>query len=606
MKFKKWIAAFIGGLILSTSIIAGLNYLIDPFGVFGDKLMKWDEYNIVNNPRVAKIGYLDRNHEKYDSYLLGGSKSSSISPTKLNEYYGDASFYSLLMYGGDFHDYEKQMRYVIDNFEVKNIVLHISLQEIGHYNETPTDFKQSLHAKVLDESLLKFYTKYLFLNPTYSLDKIQGKAENKIDPMAYSSINVETGVYNKTVRDQEDVTDLDTFWANNPNFELPVAPYSSEAMDKNVATLKRMKEYAEANGATFRVITGATYLTELNRYNLEDVKVYWKKLAEVTDFWDFTGYTSVTDNPRYYYDNFHYRNSVGDMMLGYVFNDPDVYVPDNFGHYTTIENVEEHAEKVFTNPYTFINGESVNVPIVVYHHISEDKARHNTLTISPEKFESDLVAIKEAGYTTVTFKDLENYVNEGTPLPEKPIVLTFDDGYLSNYDYAYPLLQKYNMKATIFMIGWSTGRTTHRIEGAKFDPHFTYEQAKEMYDSGLVDLHNHSYDMHEGETAERYGALPKADENTAQYEQAFKSDLLKNDQLIEENIGNEVFAFSYPYGKYTVQSEQMLKDIGYTVSLTVKEGINVIKRGDATTLYGLKRINSGSDLSSAGLIERIK
>lgn len=253
-----------------------------------------------------------------------------------------------------------------------------------------------------------------------------------------------------------------------------------------------------------------------------------------------------------------------------------------------------------------ITGEAMNVPILMYHHITEDKSLHGTTTISPEKFEQDMVAIKKAGYKTVSLKDLDNYVNEGTSLPENPVVITFDDGYSSNYEYAYPILKKYKMKASIFMIGWSTGRTTHRIEGAKFYPHFDYAQAKEMHESGLIELQNHTYDMHDPPTAERYATLRKPSESSSEYAHAFKSDLLKNHQLMEQNIGNEVFAFSYPFGEYTLQSEQMLKDLQYKITLTIDPGINVIKKGDPSTLYGLKRINSGSDLSSEALILLLK
>ncbi|KAB8136759.1 polysaccharide deacetylase family protein [Gracilibacillus oryzae] len=607
MKFKKWLMAFIGGLLLIGMLLGGFNMIVDPFGVFGDKVLKWDSYNMVNNPRVAKIAYLDEHHEEYDSYIIGGSKSSSISPELLNKYYGDASFYSMMMYGGDFHDYEKTLYHLIDNYEVKNIVLHMSLQEIGHFHEEATDFKQSLHAKVTDEPLLPFYLKYLWLNPAYGYDKLAGFGENAIDPMAYSQIIPETGVYNKVERDKEDIDNLDEFWQNNPNFELPIGKVEGQAIDQNVESLKRMKEYAEEHGATFTFITGATYKSELQKYNMEELKEYWVKLAEVTDFWDFSGYTSMSNDPRYYYDSMHYRNSVGEMMLGYIYDDPEVYVPEEFGHYTTKDNVEEHIEKVFTPPahITAEDGDGVNVPVLMYHHIAEDPSLLNWMIISPEKFRQDMTAIKEAGFNPIHLKDLAAYVNGEGELPEKPVVITFDDGYLSNYQYAYPVLKELNMKATIFMIGWSAGRDTHRIEGADFYPHFTWQQAQEMHASGLIELQNHSFDMHEGNDAERFAALPKEGETTGDYARAFMGDTLKIEEQIEQNVGNDVFAYAYPYGEYVLQTEQMLKDLDYDVTLSVNSGMNTIRRGDPSSLFALKRINAGTEISSSKLVEML-
>lgn len=604
MKFKKWLSAFLIGLFAAGGLVALFNVVVDPFGVFGDKVLDWDSYNMVNNPRVAKIAYLDEHHEMYDSFVIGGSKSSSISPELLNGYYGDASFYSMMMYGGDFHDYEKTLYYLIDQYEVENIVLHMSLQEIGHFHEEATDFKQSLHAKAAQEPLLPFYLRYLLLNPTYGYEKLEGFGKHQIDSSEYSQFIPETGVYNKEERDQEVIKDVDSFMENNPNFEIPIGQIEGVAIDRNVDALERMKDYAEQHGATFTMITGATYQSELRKYNRDELKEYWMKLAEVTDFWDFSGYTSISGDPRYYYDSMHYRNNVGEMMLGYIFDDPSVYVPKDFGHYTTKENVEEHAEKIFDPPQAMTGStdEAIKVPILMYHHISEDPALHNSMIVSPEKFEGDMAAIKEAGFNTVHLQELVDYVYEGAELPENPLVVTFDDGYLSNYEYAYPALKELDMKATIFMIGWSVGRDKHRIEGAKFYPHFTWEQAKEMHESGHMELQSHSFDLHEDKEAARYASLPSALESTGEYAQAFKEDILYLQNEMEKNIGNEIFAYAYPYGEYELQTLQMLKELDYTVTLTVDGGINEIKRGEPASLYELKRINVGSSLPSSDLV----
>jgi peptidoglycan/xylan/chitin deacetylase (PgdA/CDA1 family) len=563
MKIKKWIAIYIGGLFLAAAIVVGYNVIVDPFGVFRDKEIKSDSYNMVNNPRITKIAYLDEHYKKYDSYIIGGSKSSSISPELLNEYYGDASFYSMMMSDGDFNNYENTVKYLINHYEVKNIVLHMSLQELGHYKDEATSFKQSLHGKVNDDNLI-------------------------------------------VKQEQEDITGIDEFIENNPNFEASVGQIQSVALDKNVESLKRIKEVAEAHNVNFTFITGATYKSELSKYNLDDLKTYWRKIADVTPFWDFTGYTAISNDPRYFYDSMHYRNNVGEMMLAYIFNDENKYVPENFGHYTTVENVDEHANKVFTPSYYVDNGDERTVPILMYHHISDNPSELNTLTVSPEKFEQDMLTIKNAGYTPVHLSELVDFVYKGTSLPEKPIVITFDDGYTSNYKFAYPTLQQLNMKATIFMIGWSVGKSEHRIPGTKFYPHFSWIEGKEMVDSGLIELQNHTYDMHDGKDAERYAALPKVNESPKQFEQFFKEDILKFEQLAEEQLQHEIFALAYPYGAFTTQTEQMLKDLGYKVTLTTQKGVNVINQGNPNELHALKRINVGSDVPSTSLLTLIE
>ena len=92
----------------------------------------------------------------------------------------------------------------------------------------------------------------------------------------------------------------------------------------------------------------------------------------------------------------------------------------------------------------------------MYHNLAQEGSGNDTISV--QRLEEHLAALQDAGYTTITFQDLLAYVEQGTELPEKPVLLTFDDGYESNYTLAYPLLQQYQMKATIFVIGVSMGK----------------------------------------------------------------------------------------------------------------------------------------------------
>ena len=117
------------------------------------------------------------------------------------------------------------------------------------------------------------------------------------------------------------------------------------------------------------------------------------------------------------------------------------------------------------------------LPVLMYHHLVEDGQDCNDMTVTPSKLRSDLETILALGYTPVLPRELA----AGGPLPEKPILITFDDGYLSNYEYAWPILEKYGMVATIFMVGSTTGNTEHYKDTAyPITPHFSYEQGAEM------------------------------------------------------------------------------------------------------------------------------
>lgn len=97
--------------------------------------------------------------------------------------------------------------------------------------------------------------------------------------------------------------------------------------------------------------------------------------------------------------------------------------------------------------------EGIELPIVMYHHILKDQSRLNKYTISPDEFRRDMQYLQDNGYTPVLMQDLLLFVQEGVPLPDKPVMITFDDGYESFHEYAYPILKEFGFKAVFSVVG---------------------------------------------------------------------------------------------------------------------------------------------------------
>ena len=95
----------------------------------------------------------------------------------------------------------------------------------------------------------------------------------------------------------------------------------------------------------------------------------------------------------------------------------------------------------------------IELPIVMYHHVLKEQARLNKYTISPDEFRSDMEYLKTEGYTPIVIADLLAYVEEGAPLPERPVMITFDDGYESFHEYVFPILKEYDFKAVYSIVG---------------------------------------------------------------------------------------------------------------------------------------------------------
>lgn len=218
-----------------------------------------------------------------------------------------------------------------------------------------------------------------------------------------------------------------------------------------------------------------------------------------------------------------------------------------------------------------------DIPILLYHSVIPklEEEHSRSMVVSEVNFEKDLKYLKENGYETISLEQMEDYyLGEEIQLPEKPIVITFDDGYLNNYEYAYPLLRKYDTKAVIYLIGWSVGRDTFIDSDKEITPHFNWEQAREMYESGLIQFGSHTFDLH-NEQGFSYGYGKEVgfglaimdDESDEEYKTRVEEDLKKSKIMIEEEIGQEVTSIAYPYGEYNKTLIDMLEELGFKSGL---------------------------------------
>ncbi|MDR1136240.1 MAG: polysaccharide deacetylase family protein [Clostridiales Family XIII bacterium] len=606
--FRNWMIGLVVFMALTALAIAGFNALVDPFGVFGDKAFNWYAYDMTNNPRTAKIAYLDERNGDYDSYIIGCSKTSSFSVELLDKYYEDAKFYNMIMYGGDMYDIKMTARYVLDSYKPKNIVIALGLEETVNYNVTEDRTKNNLHAKVEGAPLLPFYAKYLFLNPSYAADKLGALADRSLLPKAFDVFEPETGVYNKSRRDAERIVDMDEFMANNPGFEYDLTDKRMRSMDKAVADVAEIRRECESRGVSFMLIMVPLYYKEVDNYSYDELAEYWRALADVTEFWDFSGYSPISFDERYFYDAYHFRNSVGDMALARIFGDESVFVPENFGRLTTRENAEAHAAEIFAaRAAPEIDSYTAKLPILMYHDIDPKPAGDTCVT--PERFKNDMDELAREGYTAVSFGEVRDFVLRGGSLPEKPVVISFDDGYRSNYTFAFDILKAAGMKATINLIGVSVGKSVYKDSDKPIIPHFGYEEARMMYESGVVDIQSHSWAMHDSAELEdpkvyREGVMARKGEGEKAFAFAFRADALKSREEIEKNVGNEVFVYAYPFGFYNELAEAELRDMGYTVTLSIDEGVNTLLRGLPQSLIEMRRISVYTN--SPGVTELIE
>lgn len=243
--------------------------------------------------------------------------------------------------------------------------------------------------------------------------------------------------------------------------------------------------------------------------------------------------------------------------------------------------------------------EGVCVPILMYHEVKYKNPGKDA--ILPYEFESDLAYLQSEGYKTITMSDLISYVYDGKALPKKPVILSFDDGYLNTYVYVFPMIKKYNAKIVLSVIGKSIDDFTKKPCGNINSSHATWTQIDKMVSSGLVEIQNHTYNMHKI-TSSRFGCSKRRGESQEHYARALTEDIEKLQTEIKSFTGFTPNTFTYPYGQVSNDSLPVIKSLGFKASLTCNFGMNVITK-DREILFGLRRICRSHGVTAKKYIE---
>lgn len=208
----------------------------------------------------------------------------------------------------------------------------------------------------------------------------------------------------------------------------------------------------------------------------------------------------------------------------------------------------------------------VRVPILMYHYIRVNPDPHDRvgadLSVTPEDFAQQMQLLAARGFHTISLDELAAAILTGAALPDRPIVLTFDDGYEDFYTSAYPILKEYHLDATSFVITGKVG----------WKGYLTWDQMREMQASGLVQFESHTVD---------HVAMSQVSLSQAQYE------LIASKSALEKQLDARVDIFCYPSGRYDSQVESFLAQDGYIAGVSTRPGI-VHNIGDLPALTRLR------------------
>ena len=226
-------------------------------------------------------------------------------------------------------------------------------------------------------------------------------------------------------------------------------------------------------------------------------------------------------------------------------------------------------DRLTVNNEYLISEKNLEIPIFLYHHIvkEESEIQYDYMQTTEKTFEEQIRGLENLGYHFISYQDLIDYNNGQKKLYKKSCDLTFDDGCRDIYTNAYPILQKYNIPFTMFVVTNAVGA----------DGCASWEELKEMQDSGLALIASHSTNHTE------FNKL-SVEETLENVDSSYKA--------LEENLGEQkTKIFTYPYGLYSQEQLEPLKEEGYVINLTD----NKINKSKDLNLYGLHRCYPLSD-----------
>ncbi len=217
----------------------------------------------------------------------------------------------------------------------------------------------------------------------------------------------------------------------------------------------------------------------------------------------------------------------------------------------------------------------LKVPIIYYHKIAQPppEARDLELYVTPANFAAQMRYLHRRKYHTLDLSDLGRALRNEIKLPPRPVIITFDDGYVNNYENAVPVLQQYNLKATIFIVADLIGKKVAWQQSIEVitDPLMSWEQIREIQRGGIT-IGSHTC------THPKLSQIPA--------EQA-RQELVESKSKLEEGLGITVDSFCYPYGRfYNQEVVNLVQEAGYTAACITEKG-SLHRPGD---VYTLRRI----------------
>jgi len=339
MKAKKWTRVWFAILIIIMPVIGIFNVVIDPYYIFKKEL---DFYEGPSSDKFVKTEYLKDNNNNFNSYMMSSSSLGTTDPKTIEKYLKDSKFYNLWGSSASLADNRLHLEYMIEKkYNIKNLYLQIDLWNMNKYKPSP-----DLHPEVLGQQSLNAYLLTRMFSFNYKALRLKLTAF-KDSNLELIRLNIKNGVFNYINRDRLIKEDHKSYVDNEKTFKEDYKKDIKFTMQEKIKEhLKIIKDLCEKNKINLIVFITPHSSIQFQTFNTESYLEFLGAVAVDNNFYNFSGYNSITTNNYNYYDKDHYFSNIGELIAARIFNDTSVNVPSDFGVYITNENINEHLENL--------------------------------------------------------------------------------------------------------------------------------------------------------------------------------------------------------------------------------------------------------------------
>ncbi len=334
MNYKNFSVIILCVIFAYLLTIALVDIAVDPYYVFRTPFLK---IQAQVNDRYAKIEYIKKKKEKFNFFILGSSRTYYTRPSILEKYIPSGRGYNLSTILANVTEHLLHVRYLIKNgYPVKTLYLGLDIDSCflirTHKDQ---DYLLKLHPGVSGANPIAFYWSYLTIFPKTDIKrKIRANVGKKGSPQV--GLTEDGAVIPEAENSQ-------VFDGNEGKLKEVIRDKVSR---ENLEVLRDLVALCKRNSINLIIFTTPHHRTIINHFLEEDYIAFLKGLSEVTAFWDFGGYNSITTDDRNYFSISHYRPSVSRLIAARIFDDKTLDVPKDFGVWVTKDNLEAHLKNL--------------------------------------------------------------------------------------------------------------------------------------------------------------------------------------------------------------------------------------------------------------------